>query len=130
MFAVAEEKQKNDASEVKKMLNVCGCRGQRKTDSSERRGSMFADVDERQRMMEVKKMLNGQSRRDAHHLLSVEYLLYLHISSCLYTYRHGQSHLMSCWDVRRIQRIQQSTIQWISMKLQKPLRVRSSNISL
>lgn len=37
---------------------------------------------------------------------------------------------MSCWDVRRIQRIQQSTIQWISMKIQKPVRVSSSNISL
>jgi hypothetical protein len=32
---------------------------------------MFADADERQRMMEVKEMLNGQSRRDVHHLLSV-----------------------------------------------------------
>jgi hypothetical protein len=42
-----------------------------RNDSSERRGSMFADADERQRMMEVKKMLNGQSRRDAHHHLSV-----------------------------------------------------------
>jgi hypothetical protein len=71
MFAVAEERQKNDASEVKKMLNVCSCRGQKKNDASERRGSMFADADERQRMMEVKEMLNGQSRRDAYHLLPV-----------------------------------------------------------
>jgi hypothetical protein len=46
MFAVAEERQKNDASEVKKMLNVCSCRGQKKNDASERRGSMFADTDD------------------------------------------------------------------------------------
>lgn len=49
------------------MFAVAGDRN----DSSERRGSMFVGADERQRMMEVKKMLNGQSRRDAHHLLSV-----------------------------------------------------------
>ncbi len=71
MFAVTEERQKNDASEVNKVLNVSSCRGQKKNDSNERRSSMFADADERQRMMEVKKMLNGQSTRDAHHLLSV-----------------------------------------------------------
>jgi hypothetical protein len=30
MFAVTEERQKSDASEVKKVLIVCSCRGQKK----------------------------------------------------------------------------------------------------